>query len=136
MVALTGPRPTLARDGNTVGHPVKGVTTIYQGSLVALDAAGWLVPASSVATLIVVGRAKQGVVNAGANGAETVEVERGTFRWANSAAADAIARTEIGKDVFAVDDQTVAKTNGGGTRSIAGKVVDVDAQGVWVRTSF
>ena len=31
-----------------------------------------------------------------------------------------------------VDDQTVAKTDGTGTRSAAGVVVNVDALGVWV----
>jgi hypothetical protein len=32
-----------------------------------------------------------------------------------------------------VDDQTVAKTDGTGARSVAGKVFDVDSGGVWVR---
>ena len=35
---------------------------------------------------------------------------------------------------YVVDDETVAKTNGTNTRSRAGVVVDVDAQGVWVTT--
>jgi hypothetical protein len=38
----------------------------------------------------------------------------------------------IGNDCYIVDDQTVAKTNGTATRSIAGKIRAVDAQGVWV----
>ena len=32
-----------------------------------------------------------------------------------------------------VDDQTVAKTNGGNTRSPAGIIDSVDADGVWIR---
>ena len=40
------------------------------------------------------------------------------------------ALKEAGLDVEY--DQTVAKTNGGNTRSRAGKVFDVDADGVWV----
>ena len=55
------------------------------------------------------------------------------FHFANSAAADAIAIGDIGAVCFAVDDQTVAKTNGSSTRSPAGIVEDVDATGVWVR---
>ena len=47
-------------------------------------------------------------------------------------AADAITLADIGKDCFIVDDQTVAKTDGAGTRSRAGRVFDVDADGVWV----
>jgi hypothetical protein len=56
----------------------------------------------------------------------------GTFQFANSAAGDLIATADIGTVCYIVDDQTVAKTNGTSTRSPAGVVVDVDAQGVWV----
>ena len=52
---------------------------------------------------------------------------------ANSASTDQITLADLGAAVFIVDDQTVAKTNGGGTRSQAGYVVDVDATGVWIR---
>ena len=38
-----------------------------------------------------------------------------------------------GRGGFVVDDETVAKTNGGGTRSPAGIIADADDQGVWVR---
>ena len=48
------------------------------------------------------------------------------------AEADLIARAEIGDTCFAVDDQTVAKTDGSESRSAAGIIRDVDAQGVWV----
>ena len=69
----------------------------------------------------------------GADGAETVEVERGIFRFENSAAGDAIGLADIGKRCYLVDDQTVAKTSDNGSRSRAGQVIDVDAQGVWVQ---
>ena len=52
--------------------------------------------------------------------------------FANSAAADAITLADIGADCYIVDDQTVAKTSATNTRSVAGKVFDVDAEGVWV----
>lgn len=45
---------------------------------------------------------------------------------------DAIALADIGSDCYIVDDQTVAKTSGSATRSVAGKIFDVDAAGVWV----
>lgn len=134
MAALTAGRGTPARDGNDFSDPVKAATTIHQGALVCLDAAGWAVPGSTSATLIVRGVAKAKVVNDGVNGAVAIETTRlHAYRFANSAAVDLIARTEINKDVYIVDDQTVAKTSGGATRSIAGRCVDVDAQGVWVK---
>jgi hypothetical protein len=68
----------------------------------------------------------------GADGAATVTVRRGIFPFANSANADAISRANIGATVYVVDDQTVALTNGTNTRSAAGRVYDVDADGVWV----
>ena len=43
-----------------------------------------------------------------------------------------IAAADIGNNCYVVDDQTVAKTNGTNSRSVAGKVHDVDAIGVWV----
>ena len=39
----------------------------------------------------------------------------------------------MGSDCYIVDDQTVAKTNGTNTRSVAGKIIAVDADGVWVK---
>lgn len=69
----------------------------------------------------------------GAAGAIRVDWRRGVFRFNNSAAADLIGLADIGKPCFIVDDNTVAKSNGGATRSAAGVVDDVDTDGVWVR---
>jgi len=133
MAAMTEDRNTLRRDGVDYKHPVKAATTIHAGALVALDASGWAVPASTATGLVMVGRAEARADNgAGANGDIAVRVRRGVFRFANSAEADLIARAEIGDTCFAVDDQTVAKTDGSESRSAAGIIRDVDAQGVWV----
>ena len=45
-------------------------------------------------------------------------------------------RADIGGDCFIADDQTVAKTNGGNTRPLAGKVVGLDGGNVWVRVGI
>jgi hypothetical protein len=52
--------------------------------------------------------------------------------FANSASSDEITRAAIGTDVYLVDNQTVALTNGSSTRSVAGRVWDVTAAGVWL----
>ncbi len=135
MVALTGDRNTPLRSGDIEEHPVKAATRIFAGALVCLDANGYLAPGSTAVGLIARGRAEARADNsAGIAGAINGRVKKGTFRWANSAAADAITRAEIGDPAYIVDDQTVAKTNGGSTRSLAGTIRDVDAQGVWVET--
>lgn len=133
MVALTAARNTPAAIGDIRQVPVAANAVIFQGAKVQLNAAGFAVPASATAANVTIGRAEQGVDNTGgANGAKTLDVKRGRFRFANSAAGDLITRTEIGKTVYVVDDQTVAKTNNAGARPAAGICYDVDALGVWV----
>ena len=134
MVALTESRMTKKRENLVFSRPVAATKKIFEGALVCLSATGYATPGAAATTLKADGRAKTTVDNtAGADGALKVEVEKGTFQFANSAAGDAITIADIGNDCYVVDDQTVAKTNGTNTRSVAGKIVDVDAQGVWVR---
>ena len=131
MTALTKDRNTAERDGENFVYAVGAGKTIHAGSLVVLDA-GLAEPGNTAVGLIAVGRAEEGVDNTGgAAGAKTVKAKRGVFRFEN-AAADAVLATHIGTNCFVVDDQTVAATHGGNTRSVAGLVVDVDDAGVWV----
>ena len=133
MVALTEGRVTKSRELRVVARPMAAGVKIFEGSLSALTAAGYATPGAVSATLKKPGRARATVDNTGgAAGAKTVEIEYGCFQFANSAAGDAITAADIGSDCYVVDDQTVAKTNGTDTRSKAGTVFDVDAQGVWV----
>lgn len=133
MVALTSPRNTPAALGDVRAFPLPAGGKVFAGAIVALTAAGFAAGATATAANVTVGRADETVDNGeGANGDAKVKVRRGVFRFANSGGADAIALTEVGKPCFVVDDQTVAKTDNAGARPAAGKVFDVDAQGVWV----
>ena len=137
MVAATADRNTVERAGDVFVDPVKANTKIYAGTIACLDAAGNAQPGATAVGLVARGRAEEQVDNVGgAAGDKTVEIRPGVYPFANSAAGDAITRAEIGDDCYIVDDQTVAKTDGGATRSKAGKIVDVDARGVWVRVGF
>jgi hypothetical protein len=130
MAASTASRNTQRRKLAFLVVPVKAATTIYQGTLVARDANGWAVPAADAANLVVLGIAKADVVNAGANGALSIEVERTAALFENSAAA-AITQALVGRTCFVEDDNTVRGT--GGTNSIkAGEVIEVSSEGVWV----
>jgi hypothetical protein len=112
---------------------VAATTKINQGAMVALDAAGNAKGAITATGLRIPGRAQETVDNlTGAIGDKKVKVKRGVFRWGNSSAGDLITKADLFNDCYAVDDQTVAKTNGSSTRSVAGKIVDVDSSGVWV----
>lgn len=132
-MALSKDRNIKRRDGLLFNDPVAGATRIFAGSLVCLNAAGNAVPGSTATTLKARGVAQEHIDNRdGAIGALRIETRRGTFPFANSAAADEITRADIGATAYIVDDQTVAKTSGTNTRSAAGVIRDVDSDGVWI----
>ena len=136
MAALTAPRKTLARSGETREPGVKANARIFQGAMAGVDATGLAVPMSAAVGLKCLGRAEETVDNAaGADSAMRCRIATGFFCWANSSAGDALPRADIGATAYAVDDQTVAKTNGTTTRSAAGVVFDVTSEGVWVKHS-
>lgn len=133
MSALTADRDTPFKDGVLIPVPVAAGVKIYAGAMVAANSTGYATPGALSTSLTYLGRAEGMVDNtAGAAGALTVLVRRDkAFRWANHG-ADPVTQAEMGQPCFIVDDQTVAKTSGNSTRSPAGIVLGVDADGVWV----
>lgn len=135
MTALTKGRNTPQRDVAYIEKDVAAAKVIYEGALVCLNSSGDLTPGATATGLIAVGRAEETVDNSdGSAGDLTCRVRTGVFRWANSTSTDEITDAQIGDTCYVVDDQTVAKTSDSSARSPAGIVVDVDAQGVWVRS--
>jgi hypothetical protein len=134
MPAATEARATLRRDGHQFSGPVAASTLCLAGTLAALNASNVLVPATTSTTIRVVGVFEDNYDNTlGLAGAVTATVRRqGWHCFANSASGDQITLSDVGSNCFAVDNQTVAKTNGSSTRSVAGVIRDVDAQGVWI----
>lgn len=133
MGALTKPRDTveIANGGKTLSLPVKGATTIYQGSLVALDANGYAVPGKKAEGLTAAGRAEETVENKGADGELAVRVTRGVFVFANTGtAANKVTAAHVLKPCYIQDDQTVTTLATGA--SVAGLVIRVDDTGVAV----
>lgn len=129
MSALTKERNTPEYAGRTHVRPVAAGVKIFQGSLVVM-ASGYAQPATAATGLVGDGRAKETVDNlGGAAGAAFVATERGCFRFAN---AGDVTLAHVGLPAYAVDDQTVSASSNSSTRSQAGVIDDVDAQGVWV----
>jgi hypothetical protein len=121
-----------------VGHhniaPVAADAVIYVGAMVAINADGYLAPATTADDIIVVGVASEAVDNTdGDNGDLTCKFERGVFLMKNSAGDDEIGLLQIGQVVFAVDDQTVAATSNSDARSAAGTLHWFDDSGPWVK---
>jgi hypothetical protein len=133
-MTLARERNTPSRDGTTFEYPVAASTRCWAGGLVCLDAAGNAKPGATALDLTAVGRCEETADNRdGIAGAVRVKVRRGVFQFANAGAADLVTLADVGQPCWIVDDETIAKTDGGGTRSQAGRVEDVDAAGVWVR---
>lgn len=121
----------------TLAMPLAAAAHIYQGSLSALNQSGYLVPASADASLLIVGVAEaEGDNSSGSAGAVTLALRRGAFYLANSSSTDAITDADIGRDCYAVDDATVARTSNGGARPRAGIVAGVDGNGVLVEVGM
>ncbi|WP_172298341.1 hypothetical protein [Pseudoruegeria sp. HB172150] len=134
MTALTKNRNTLQAIGDNRVGLVAASTLIYAGAFLMRNAAGYLVEGQTATGLVGVGRAEEQVDNSdGSAGDLSASYRVGIFRFANSTSTDEITQADIGALCYAVDDQTVAKTDGTATRSAAGVVHDVDEAGVWVR---
>lgn len=130
---LTSPRDTKYRTGEDFSMPIAANKVIFAGALVATDALGNATPGAVATTLKGAGRAEETVDNsAGVAGAAKINVRKGVFKFKNHA-ADLITRADLKTSCYIVDDETVARTNGTNTRSVAGTVEDIDADGVWVR---
>ncbi len=135
MSACAADRNTPRRDGFSFSYPVAANVTCYAGAIAVLDSAGNCKPAVTATGLVPVGVFQEQITNGASAAAVNVMVRPGIYRVGNSAAADEITKAEIGDRCYLVDDQTVAKTDGSSTRSLAGIVEDVDSSGVWVDIS-
>jgi hypothetical protein len=107
---------------------VAAETEIFAGALVAeLD--GYAVPAGDTAAHVVMGRAEEHVDNSdGAEGAKTIAVSRGVFRYV----ASSIVQADVGKNATVVDDQTVGLAGATTNDIVAGRIEEVDSVGVWI----
>lgn len=131
MVAATEARNTKRRDARSLSLLVNTSAKILAGTMVSLlTTGGKAVPAGTASSGAAVGVATETVTG---DGVAHVKVERGVaFQFGNSSSTDLITIADIGATCYIADDQTVAKTDNTAARKAAGKVIDVDAAGVWV----
>jgi hypothetical protein len=133
MTALTAARATKEREAFETGYAVDAGVKVIGGGMVAFGATGYARPAANATTSRCMGVAMETVDNtAGAAGAATVKVRRSCFSFATTD----VTLADVGKDCWAVDDQTVTKTQPGSNPAKAGVIVAVDVSGsatqVWV----
>jgi hypothetical protein len=98
---------------------------------VAVNSSGLVVPASDTSGLSVVGRSDDSKDNTGPLYAATrpIAVHRGCFLWENGGS---FTDADIGQLCYVADDQTVTTAAAASNDIIAGWIVDVDSDGVWV----
>ncbi|MFZ1418235.1 MAG: hypothetical protein WAS93_07840 [Burkholderiaceae bacterium] len=103
MTKASEPRLTLERDGRQVAYLVAQNETVYEGTMVALDASGMAHPAGQNTVTPVMGVAQSTVTG---DGHAVVTVRRGCFGF------DAVSLTHanLGATLYAFDDQTVSAT--------------------------
>lgn len=154
---LTAPRVATSQLGagpidNLVYLPVAANAVIYAGAIVAVELTGATSPgyatqAITSTHLACVGRANvppfnNNVINntGGVDGAISVQVQQGVFPFNIGASADALTQADVGEIVYLVDDQTVGRTSGTSTRSIAGVLQAITTQGTttqaWVQMNL
>ena len=136
---LTKDRHTPYRDGFLAAFPMKKGVTIHAGAIVVAGADGYARPGRKAAGDACLGRAEEAAaLGAGASsGDAAVLVRRGfEFLWGNAAGGDSVTAAHVGRPCFIEDDETVAATDGGDARSLAGTVAGVSGDGVWVRVGM
>lgn len=136
MTALSAARNTPRRGDAAVNTllelKAKASQTFYTGALVMVNASGYALPGAVAASQRAAGVFDGDTATSGStDGATTIRVRRGTFKFANYG-SDAVTQAEVLSDCYIYDDQTVAKTSATNTRSVAGKVIQVESDGVWV----
>lgn len=131
MAALTSDTSTPRRLGLQYVHPLAQGVKAFAGGIAVLDATGNCRPATAAPGLLACGVFQETVDNLlGSAGAKSIRVEKGVYGFLTDGT---INRTHIGKTVYLLDDQTVAATDGGGTRSPAGALDDFDGATAWIR---
>ncbi len=106
---------------------VKNDEVINEGVMLALDATPEIVNAADAAGLKVIGRCPDEIDNS-ADG-KMGNADLGCFKWENDASNPVV----IGETVaYVKDNQTVCATGGSTYKVVAGLVIAVESDGVWV----
>lgn len=126
MAALTKDRNTKSKDiRRSIDVPVAATTTIYAGAMVAVNASGYLIPASDAAGITTVGVADHAADNsAGANGDIFCRVRKGVFAF--NTAGTVVDQADAFLSVYVSDDNTVEKIAGVTNNIVAGTLDSLD----------
>lgn len=139
MTALSADRP-IKRLGEHVDPGIRQISMAdgvccYAGGLVALNSAGYALPAAVSTAVYIVGVCEEtadNTVTGHSLGAIRVKVREGCFLMVNST-NHACTRATVGTACYAEDDCTVGTSNLTNTAAVAGTVEYVGTEGVYVK---
>lgn len=122
MAALTDNKEVLEKHRRLLENPVAASVVIFKGAIVMSNATGFLAPAAALLDAKMAGMAYEKADNA--NGADAdidcKLLREGCFELSGAG----FTQADIGKEVYASDDQTVSTTQG--TNEIAvGKIAQI-----------
>lgn len=131
---LTEDRNTQMKDAELISVPMAAGVKVYAGGMAVANATGYGDKGQTALNLTYLGRWDEQVDNTGGvDGAKSGMVRRGKAFFYKNSGGDAVTQVSLGKVCYIEDDETVAATDGVNTRSAAGVVVALDANGVWVQ---
>lgn len=124
MADITERKASTDRQDGLVLSFLQGAESIFEGALVAINAAGYAVNAGDDANAVVVGVADESVDNSGgAAGDTSIKVRRsGVFTFV---AAWSAAQADVNTLVYAVDNQSVDLVGTTTNDVLVGRVVEV-----------
>ncbi|MCC6213737.1 MAG: hypothetical protein IT376_02630 [Polyangiaceae bacterium] len=132
MAALSAARKVERMGTNTVPFQYKakqkGSTTIHKGAIVVFNA-GYAAPGTAAAALVAIGVAAESSTNSGADGAASVAIEPGVYKF-NNHGSNTVVAANVGSLAYIEDDNTVG--NSATSKSAAGRIMQLDSDGVWV----
>lgn len=122
MTALTAPVAREEKESKLIAFPVAANAVIHRGALVKISAAGFVEPCSAEAGAVFAGTSRESVDATGLSDGDCfIQIEvRNSFY----VAAAAIVAADMGKSVFAADDNTVALVDAGNLQEV-GKIVEI-----------
>ena len=133
MTAINADRNSAVRDGKFNGVKIAASTVIRAGVIVCANASGYAIEGIESATITCLGISEEYVDNsAGAAGDKRVIVSRQRAVKLENHATDPVTQASVGKSCYVADNQTVAATSNTNTRCVAGQVLSVESDGVWV----
>lgn len=137
MTATNTSISTEYRDGILIAVPLAAMAAVLMGTFAVVGEDGYAVASEDVGAIgqTCIGIWDNDAENPNAAGTVNGIAHRGKqFLVANSA-VDPVTQADFGAPVYIEDNQTIAKTDGAGSRSLAGRFMGFDTQytgSVWV----